>query len=104
MTDNLSDPAGIPALVEAIKHTHGVDATWLEAAPVVETFRGATVWSGVVQIFQVTHPSGATRCYAWSHAVETPGRRRFIVVLGAGPVVDPTVAVRVALAAEARRR
>lgn len=38
------DPAGIPALRDAIKHLHGLDATWLESVPVHEKHEGRTVW------------------------------------------------------------
>ena len=93
------DDAGLPALLDAVRHMHGCEATWLESVPVTETFKGETVWSGEVQVFQVEHPSGATRVYAWSHAVGEAGRRRFYAILGAGPVVDAVTAVRVAIAA-----
>jgi hypothetical protein len=34
------DDAGVPALVEAIRHIHGLEATWLESVPVVERHAG----------------------------------------------------------------
>lgn len=94
------DPAGLDALLEAIAHMHEVAATWLEPVPVHETFKGETVWQGDVQVFAIDddHPSGATRVYAWSHAVGETGRRKFYAILGAGPVVDAVSAVRVAIA------
>jgi hypothetical protein len=89
------DPAGLPALVEAIRHMHGIEATWLESVPVHETHEGATVWQGEVQVFAVTHPK-ASRVYAWSH--ETEGkRRRFHAVLGVSPVDGAAMAVRTAI-------
>jgi hypothetical protein len=30
------DAAGLPALVEAIRHLHGLEAKWLESVPVTE--------------------------------------------------------------------
>jgi hypothetical protein len=95
------DPAGLPALLDAIKHLHGLDATWLESVPVRETHNGAVVWEGEVQVFAVQHPK-ASRVYAWSHATEGE-RRRFHAVLGAPPVVDARAAVQVAIAGECRR-
>jgi hypothetical protein len=89
------DAAGIPALVEAIRHLHGLEATWLESVPVHEQHEGGTVWEGEVQVFAVEHPK-ATRVYAWSHETEG-GKRRFHAVLGATPVDDPRVAVRTAI-------
>lgn len=92
------DPAGLPALLDAIRHMHGCGATWLESVPVHEVFQGETVWQGDVQVFAVEHPQ-ASRVYAWSHLVGDGPRRKFYAVLGAGPVVDAVAAVRVAIAA-----
>lgn len=97
------DPAGLPALLDAIKHLHGLDANWLESVPVHErTPTGETVWQGVVQVFAVEHPK-ASRCYAWSHESGPGGRRKFHAVLGAGPVDSAVAAVRVAIVGEYRR-
>ena len=70
------DPAGLPALEEAIRHMHGVEATHVESVPVRETFNGQTVWDGEVQVFDVKGHKTAKRVYAWSHATEG-ARRRF---------------------------
>lgn len=96
------DPAGLPALIEAIRHLHGLEATWLESVPVVETHEGQTVWAGEVQVFAVEHPK-ATRVYAWSHETDA-GKRRFQAVLGAHPVDGPAMAVRAAALAESRSK
>lgn len=94
------DPAGLPALIEAIRHLHGLEATWVESVPVKETHEGSTIWEGEVQVFKVRHPK-TTRVYAWSHETEN-GRRRFHAVLGASPVDGPAMAVRTAVLAEYR--
>jgi hypothetical protein len=94
------DAAGLRALIEAIRHLHGLEATWLESVPVVETHEGQTVRAGEVQVFAVEHPK-ATRVYAWSHETD-PGKRRFHAVLGAGPVTGAEKAVRVAVLAETK--
>jgi hypothetical protein len=86
------DPAGLPALQDAIRHLHGLDATWLESVPVHEQHEGRTVWEGDVQVFHVQHPK-ASRVYAWSHETEG-GKRRFHAVLGAPPVDGAAMAVR----------
>ena len=94
------DAAGIPALQDAIRHLHGLEATWLESVPVHEQHEGATVWEGEVQVFAVEHPK-ATRVYAWSH--ETDGeKRRFHAVLGVKPVDGAIMAVRTAIIGESR--
>jgi len=38
-------------LRKAIRDLHGCDSTWLRSEPVHETFRGETVWDGVVEVF-----------------------------------------------------
>ncbi len=91
------DAAGIPALKEAIRHLHGLEATWLESVPVHEKHEGVTVWEGEVQVFAVEHPK-ATRVYAWSHE-SGGGKRRFHAVLGAKPVDGAAMAVRTAVLA-----
>ena len=95
------DDAGLPALLDAIKHMHSCDAEWLESVDVDERFNGEPVWQGSVQVFAVKHPSGATRVFAWSHLVGEGPRRRFVAILGSGPVVDALSAVRVAIASGA---
>jgi hypothetical protein len=89
------DAAGLPALIEAIRHLHGLEATWVESVPVVETHEGETVWAGEVQVFAVEHPK-ASRVYAWSHETDS-GKRRFHAVLGAGPVSGPKQAVKASI-------
>ncbi len=37
------DPAGLPALLAAIRHMHGCDARHVESVPVRETFQGQVV-------------------------------------------------------------
>lgn len=95
------DPAGLPAIVEAIRHLHGLEATWLESVPVHEKHGGQTVWEGEVQVFAVEHPK-ASRVYAWSHEISA-GKRRFHAVLGAAPVDGAATAVRVAILGDAKR-
>jgi len=91
------DAAGIPALVEATRHLHGLEATWVESVPVHEQHQGATVWRGGCSRWGIARPGA----YAWSH--ETEGRkRRFHAVIGLFPVDRPTVAVRTAVFSETR--
>jgi hypothetical protein len=89
------DAAGLPALVEAIRRMHGLEANWLESVAVVETHGGQTVWAGEVQVFAVEHPK-ATRVYAWSQETSVK-KRRFHAVLGIPPVTGPERAVKVAI-------
>lgn len=99
----MEDPAGTPALVDAIRHLHGLEATWVESVPVHEKHDGKTVWAGHVQVFAVTHPK-CSRVYAWSHESGPGGRRRFHAVLGVPPVDSAEEAVRVSVLAKQRAR
>ena len=40
-------------LQEAIWNLHGCGSRWLRSEPIHETFRGATVWQGQVEVFQL---------------------------------------------------
>jgi hypothetical protein len=97
---DLEDPAGTPALVQAIKNLHDADATLIEYVPVMERVQGKVVWSGSVGVFALTGHATATKVYAWSD--ETTGtRRKFYAVLHEGPVDSPRKAVRSAVLADA---
>lgn len=95
------DLAGIPALIEAIGHMYGLDATWIETVLVHETFNGDVVWSGEVEVFAVNHPQ-TKRCYAWSHAT-TGTKRQFHAVLGVGPIDSPLKAVQASIVGAVKR-
>jgi hypothetical protein len=87
-------------LADAIRHTHGVEATHLETVPVRETFREKLAWEGEVEVFAVEHPSGAARCYGWGYPSDAdPKRTEFVCVLGIGPVTSPLTAVQAAIRA-----
>lgn len=90
------DDAGLPAVIEAIKHLHGCTATWVESAPVRETFSNQIVWDGEVQVFDLIGHPKAKRCFAWSCAT-TGERRRFFAVLALPPVVSAADAVRASI-------
>ena len=102
-------------LRKAILNLHGCESESVESVPVTETFQGQTIWEGTVQVFYLIGnptatatqrlPNGyptATRCYAWSHAVEGSDNRRFVAVLHQGPVNSPEKAVRAAIVQEQR--
>jgi hypothetical protein len=93
------DPAGLAALVEAIRHLHGVEARWVESVPVHEkTPGGETVWHGEVQRFTIARHPKATECFAWSYSTEG-AKRKFVAVLGVPPVVDAKTAVQASIVA-----
>ncbi len=96
------DPAGIPALREAIRHLHGCESRFVEWAQVSETFRGQVAWQREVGVFELIGHPKATRAYAWSE----PGsgtKRRFFAALHLPPVDGPLAAVRVSILADAKK-
>jgi len=99
----MTDPAGIPALIDAIRHLHGCEATHVETVPVREVFNGEVMWQGEVEVFDVTGCKLATRAYAWSHAT-TGTKRQFYAVLHVPPVDSPLKAVRASIVADAREK
>ena len=80
---------------------HGCESTWIEAVPVTEMFEDEVAWDGEVQVFALRGHPKAERAYAWSYATEGD-RRRFVTVLGIGPVQDALTAVRASIVAERR--
>ena len=99
----MSDPAGIPALIEAIRHMHDVGAKHVETVHVHEKHEGATVWEGDVEVFDLVGHASVKRGYAWSEAT-TGKKRRFFAVLHVPPVDSPVAALRASLLADAATR
>lgn len=91
-------------LKRAVESQHGGKATFVQSVPVKERHKGAVVWEGVVHVFDLTDHPGASRAYAWSHAVDDKGKRRFYAVLHAGPVQSAADAVRAAIVADRKRK
>ncbi len=99
----MSDDVSIEALQDAIRHLHGCESTYLDTVPIVERFQGRIAREGDVKTFAlVDHPSGAPKAYAWSFPTKV-GRRQFVAVLHAGPVVDARTAVQATIMAEAQK-
>ena len=86
-------------LKNVIRKLHGADATHRESVPVKETWRGQTVWEGIVEVFTLhDHPQTDT-VYAWSHETDE-GPKRHVTVLHIHPALSPLAAVRAAIMQE----
>ncbi len=96
------DPAGLPALEDAIRHLHQCEPRFVESVPVRETLLGRVVWDGEVSVFDLTGHPTASRCYSWSYATEGE-RRKFVAVLHVPHVESPVEAVRAYVVAQARK-
>ena len=98
------NPEEVESLARAIRELHGAEPKFEYAVHLVETFEGHTAWSGPVSVFSLNgHPS-ASKCYAWSSAIQRSEKRRYVAVLGEGPIDSPAAAIRAAIVQEARSR
>ena len=94
----------IEELRDVIRRLHGAEATHVESVPVLETFKGQTVWKGFVEVFDlVGHPT-AHRVYAWASDTGDPNnpQRHHVTVLHLHPIKSARDAVRAAIAQEFR--
>ena len=88
------------------KITRAVEATvegpvkHKESVPVVETFRGQTIWEGIVEVFAVATPPPSV-AYGW--AVESDQGPQYVAVKGEPPANSPLAAVRVWLVAQSKK-
>ncbi len=86
-------------LRDVIQQLHGGVAVYRESVPVTETWKGQTVWDGVVEVFDLHGHAKANTAYAWSHETDDPKQpTQHIAVLHIPPVVSPVTAVRAAIA------
>jgi len=81
---------------------HGCESRYVESVPVREIFQGRTAWQGTVEVFDLMGHSKAKRVYAWQYQ-DGPDEIKTVVVLEIPPVDSPETAVKVAIAAKAKR-
>lgn len=94
----MNDPRRLAAV---IREMHGCQATHQCSERVTETFRGETVWDGVVEVFSITGRDDTDTAYAWTY--EDDGKLHHLAVLGVPPINSAQDAVRAAVVAEARK-
>jgi hypothetical protein len=86
-----------------IHKLHGSDSTHIESVPIKETFRGQTVWEGIVEVFELHNHPKANRIYAWAHETDNPDKPiRHVTVLHLGPVDSALRAVRAVILQESK--
>ena len=85
-------------LKAGVEYLHKCQAIHRSTVPVHEVFRGATVWQGNVEVFDLTGHPKAKRAYAWSHLEgKNDETERVVAVLEIPPVESPITAVRAAI-------
>jgi hypothetical protein len=92
----------IESIRKAIKAMHGCDSRHVESVPVHEVFEGQTAWQGTVEIFDLIDHAKAKRAYAWQYQ-DGPDEIKTVAVLEIPPVDSAEGAVRVAIAAKAKK-
>jgi hypothetical protein len=65
-------------------------------------FKGETVWTGIVEVFEVHHPK-AKYAYAWSYKDDNE-KSHYVAVLGVPPVNSAEDAVRAYIVAQAEKK
>jgi len=91
----------VKRLQKAIKETRRCDSRHVESVPVVEQFEGQTAWQGTVEVFDLIGHPQATRAYAWSY--RDGDQIKSVTILEIPPVDSPQSAVKVAIAAKAKK-
>ena len=93
----------IEELRDVIRRLHGAEAMHVKSVSVKETFKGETVWEGIVEVFDlVGHPT-SSRVYAWAHETDNPAHpRRHVTVLHTHLIKSAEDAVRAAIVQEFR--
>jgi hypothetical protein len=90
-------------LRKVIRRLHGADAAHVESVPVKETFKGKTVWEGVVEVFDLHDHPTASRVYAWTESADDHDRaKHHVTVLRSHPIESARQAVRAAIVQEFR--
>jgi hypothetical protein len=89
-------------LRRAVERMHECSARLVQSVPVSEAHESATVWEGLVHVFDLDGHPTAKRAYAWSAPIEGSDKRRFFAVLHQAPITSPLDAVRAAIVQEHR--
>ena len=91
----------IAKLKETIETMHRCKAVHFASEAVVGLFGGEVAWDGVGETFALVAAPRAKRCHAWSY--EEGGETQYVTVLELPPVDSAETAVKVAIAAAARK-
>ena len=85
------------AIQRAVEKAAECPVSHVETVAVVDTFRGQTMWEGMVEVFALMGHAKAKRAYGWSAGQGKD--QRFTAVLEIPPVKDALTAVRASVVA-----
>ena len=100
----MDQPSPINELKETVERLHGGTATHAATVRVKEEFKGAVVWDGYVEVFDLAGNPKAKRAYAWMHGLDDSKAKRHVAVLEVPPVDSPQAAVKAVIAYEYRQQ
>jgi len=86
---------------QAVERAAECPSAHIESIPVLEVFRGQTVWEGVVEAFTLQGHPKAQRAYGWAY--QDGKEARYVAVLEIPPVNSANTAVRAAIKAGAQK-
>ena len=92
---------GLKQIQRAVERAAECSAKHAESVPVMEMFRGQTVWEGVVESFTLDGHPKAKRAYGLGY--QDGKETRYVAVLEIPPVNSPNTAVRAAIASGAQK-
>ena len=91
----------IESLKRLIEQAYKCKARHVSSTPILETFKGETVWEGVVETFDLEGASvTASQCFAFQFVQDDKPEIR--TVLGVDGIDSPHAALRAAIASTAR--
>ena len=87
-----------------VSQLHNCGAIWKNSVPVQEIFHGEILWSGDVEVFELTGHPKAKRAYGWSHPEDANNKtERFVTVLEIPPVDSPQTAVKMSIYSDIKK-
>lgn len=84
-------------MAKVIAEKEGSPCEFVEAAQVVERFKGKIVWEGTVLVFRLNRPPWEL-CYSWID----PAAQSLVTVLNRPPVESPATAVRAYIVSQSK--
>ena len=93
--------AQLDRIKRAVEKAAECPASHLDTVAVVDTFRGQTMWEGMVEIFALLGHPKAKHAYGW--IIGKGVNKRFIAVLEIPPVKDTLTAVRASIVSQAKK-